>query len=266
MAGEVPIVARQTHHVKAAATWEGMIFDKKPEERNSTQAVSFRNRGMLASRNLLEQQASNPPAATHKTKLLKLSKHARMEDHWLEFTAEEQKFPSGPAWAHGTLLIRSTLPEHGSIESKTRLIHRGEDQATGEKMLITLTTPDTRGLRYEDLAFVIQSGKAVDERGQARRGLAVPAKSRAQATSKSHQKQMSLRGEFDRRRKQLSGRDLDMGIYSSTGPDTSLELLRGGRSRAATISLANLEKLDDDQNEADEKHQWIQEWLDDIKR
>lgn len=70
----------------------------------------------------------------------------------------------------------SSLPDHGLISAKTKLLQRVEDEATGEKILITLTTPDTREVDGEELLFTMQAREEMDEEGRKRTGLAVPIK------------------------------------------------------------------------------------------
>ncbi|CZT23576.1 uncharacterized protein RCC_09290 [Ramularia collo-cygni] len=100
----------------------------------------------------------------------------KYEEEYLPFNKEERAFPSGVAYAHGSLIIGSALPDHGLMTAKTKLLHRGENLNTGEKTLVTLTTPDTREVDFEELVAVHQAGLAVDEEGRARTGLVVPPK------------------------------------------------------------------------------------------
>lgn len=101
----------------------------------------------------------------------------KYEEEHIMFNAEERAFPSGAAWAHGSLILGSNLPDHGLASAKTKLLQRIEDEVTGEKTLITLTTPDTREIDGEELLFATQAGQRIDEEGRKRKGLIVPSKS-----------------------------------------------------------------------------------------
>lgn len=160
---ESPIKRKSNKHIRPIqpslfmreGAWESDLFDNLPEAR-------------------IFSQHKQPASAMEPTKP-RLAKRLRArEDKHLAFTVKERIAPYGAAWAFLSLPIRSDLPDHGSITPKTRLLHRGKIEGADEKMLITLTTPDTREMGEADLIFEMQVGQATDEEGLGRNGLTIP--------------------------------------------------------------------------------------------
>lgn len=138
----------------------------------------------------------------------------RYEEEHLMFNAEERAFPSGAAWAHGSLILGSNLPDHGLASAKTKLLQRVEDEITGEKILITLTTPDTREIDMEDLLFTTQAGQRMDGKGRRRTGLVVPSKSaHPSADRKSRRRAYSEGDELSHENR----KNLSKGKHSESG-------------------------------------------------